>query len=110
MKIGINIKLDVTKIDKDKLFVGAKGKYLDAVAFIDIDNKGQYGDNGMITQQVTKEEKEQGVKGVILGNGTVFWTDGQQAQPRQAPQQYQQQQAPTKTNEFNNSFDEDIPF
>ena len=37
MKIGVNISIDVTNIDKEKLFEGKKGKYLDAVAFIDID-------------------------------------------------------------------------
>lgn len=79
MKIGVNLKIDVTKIDKQKLFAGAKGKYLDATVFIDIDNKGEFGDNGMITQDMTKAERDAGVKngGAILGNATVFWSDGQ---------------------------------
>ena len=61
------IKIDVTKIDKERLFQGAKGTYLDAVVFLD-DEADQYGNNGMITQQVSKEERESGVKGNILGN------------------------------------------
>lgn len=82
MKIGISIKLDVTKIDKARLFKGKTGaQYLDCTAFIDIDNKGQYGDNGMVTQDVSKEEKQREIRGAILGNGTVFWRDdGQQIQ------------------------------
>ncbi len=36
MKIGVSLKIDVTKIDKDKIYVGAKGKYLDATLFFDI--------------------------------------------------------------------------
>jgi hypothetical protein len=48
----------------------------------------------MITQDVTKDEKAQGVKGNILGNGKVFWVENGQA-PQQANQnQGFQQQAP----------------
>ncbi|MGL6296234.1 MAG: hypothetical protein ACRC3K_07515, partial [Plesiomonas sp.] len=50
----------------------------------------QYGNSGMITQDVTKDEKASGVKGNILGNCKVFWKDQQQTQ--QAPQQRQQAQ------------------
>ena len=86
-KIGVAIKLDVSKIDKARLFKGAKGMYLDATAFIDLDELDQYGNSGMITQDVTKEEKDSGTKGAILGNSKVFWRDGgQQAAPQAAPQ------------------------
>ena len=105
MKILVNLKIDVSKIDKARLFKGKKGTYLDAVAFIDIDNKGQYGDNGMITQSVSKEEKESGVKGAILGNNTVFWRDDNQ----QAPQQQQSAPQQSAPQNFDN-FDDDIPF
>jgi len=86
-KIGVELKIDVTKINKQLLFSGAKGTYLDATVFIDIDEKDQYDNNGMITQKVPKD----GVKnsGAILGNCKVFWTDGQ-SQAQQQPQQYQQ--------------------
>lgn len=85
MKIGVSLKIDVTKIDKEKLYKGAKGTYLDATAFIDLDNQGQYGDNGMITQSLTKEERQAGRKGIILGNTKVFFKDGHQqdSQPEQ---------------------------
>tara|TARA_R110002096_G_C14286825_1_gene697112 strand:- start:394 stop:699 length:306 start_codon:yes stop_codon:yes gene_type:complete len=101
MKIGVKIKLDVTKIDKARLFAGKKGKYLDATVFIDVDDKDQYDNNGMITQDVKKEEKDQGIKGPILGNVQVFWKDN--AQP-QAPQQQAQYAPPA------NNFDDDIIF
>ena len=83
-KIGVSLKINVSQIDKMRLFAGQKGKYLDATVFIDIDQLDQYGNSGMITQDVKKEEKQQGVKGNILGNCKVFWNDGGQAQ--QAPQ------------------------
>jgi hypothetical protein len=74
----IKLKIDVTKIDKSKLFKGAKGTYLDAVVFLK-DEADQYGNNGMIVQSRTKEEREQGIKHVILGNAQI--SVPQQAQP-----------------------------
>lgn len=88
-KIGVSLKINVTKIDKARLFKGQNGNvYLDATVFIDMNELDQYGNSGMITQDVTKDEKASGVKGNILGNCKVFWKDQQQAQ--QAPQQRQQ--------------------
>ncbi len=72
-KIGVSIKIDVTKIDKNRLFQGKNGaKYLDCTTFIDTDNPGQYGDHGFISQDVTQEERQQGTRGAILGNVKVF--------------------------------------
>ncbi len=96
MKVGVNLKLDVTKIDKDKIYVGAKGKYLDATVFIDIDQKDQYENNGMITQSVPKDSQE---KGNILGNCKVFWSD-------RGNQKDSSPQAATQSD----NFDDDIPF
>ena len=93
-RIGVSVKIDVTKIDKARLFRGAKGTYLTATAFIDLDEADQYGNHGMITQDVSKEERESGTKGAILGNSTVFYKDSPQATnaPSQAPN-YQDAQA-----------------
>ena len=99
-KIGVSLKINVSEIEKHRLFAGAKGKYLDATVFIDIDQKDQYDNNGMITQDVSKEEKEAGTRGNILGNCKVFWNDGGGS----TQQQPAQQQAPA------NDFDDDIPF
>jgi hypothetical protein len=87
MTIGVNLKIDVTKIEKGRLYKGAKGTYLDAVVFIN-DDPDEYGQHGMITQAVTKEEKDNKVKGPILGNCKVFWKE------EQAPRQPGQQQEP----------------
>lgn len=67
----IALKIDVSKIDKARLFKGQKGTYLDAVLFLN-DEPGQYGDHGMITQSVSKEERESGVQGAILGNARIL--------------------------------------
>ena len=74
----IRLKIDVSKIDKSKLFHGKKGVYLDATMFLS-DTPGQYGDNGMITQDVSKEDREAGVKGAILGNATIYNPGGKQS-------------------------------
>jgi hypothetical protein len=98
-KIGVSLKIDVSKIEKARLFKGAKGVYLDATAFIDLDELDQYGNSGMITQDVTKEEKGTGVKGPILGNSKVFWKgEGKQAGGQQ-----------TATTGFE-AFSGDVPF
>ena len=57
MKIGVNMSINVSKIDKARLFEGKQGKYLDVITFIDVDEVGQYGDNGMVVEGITKEEK-----------------------------------------------------
>jgi hypothetical protein len=46
----------------------------------------------MIVQSVSKEEKAQGVKGPILGNAKIFWSENGMPQQQQQPQQQQPQQ------------------
>lgn len=102
MKIGVNFKLDVTKLDKARFFKGAKGTYVDLTAFIDTEKTGDYGDNGTIRQSTTKEERDGGMKLPICGNVKVFYVskdaDGYQPDPG-AP-------APTTPDDI----DDDIPF
>ena len=98
-KIGVSGSVNLSKLDKTKLITGKTGdKYLSLSMFIDIDEKDQYNNSGMITQGVSKEDKEAGVKGAILGNVKLFWQTGldQQAQAPQA--------------DFNSDVEEDMPF
>ena len=83
-KVGVRLKINVSMIEKARLFKGNKGMYLDATVFIDPDNQDQYGNNGMITQDVSKEEREQNVRGPILGNVQVFYRENQSA-PQHGP-------------------------
>lgn len=62
----IKIQIDVSKVDKSRLYKGAKGTYLNAVLIPTPDS--QYGDY-MIIEEVTREERDAGKKGTILGNG-----------------------------------------
>jgi|TARA_R110000824_G_scaffold203371_7_gene387839 hypothetical protein len=76
----ITASIDVTKIDKTRLVAGKKlnadgkvGQYLNLTL---IETPGnQYGDSHMVVQSVSKEEREQGVRGTILGNGKTFGED-----------------------------------
>lgn len=101
-KVGISVRIDVTKIEKARLFKGEKGTYLDLTTFVDLDNKDQYDNNGFIAHSVSKEEREQGVQGAIIGNVKVFYRDNNANQRQQASYQAQ---APA--DDFDNS---DIPF
>lgn len=100
MKLGISLKIDVKKIDKARLFAAQSGAaYLDMTTFVDLDNPSQYGDHGFISQNVSKEERQQGVQGAILGNAKVFYNDAQQSQQGgfQQPQRQAQQPHPNQT-------------
>lgn len=83
MKVGLNISIDVSKIDKSRLYKGEKGNYLNLTTFVDIDNKDKYDNNGFISQSVTKEERTNGVQTPILGNVRVMYTDGASNEPKQ---------------------------
>lgn len=93
----ITARIDVTKIDKARLFKGAKGTYLDICLIDTPDSK--YGDSHMVVQAVSKEERQSGVKGAILGNAKT-WGDQPQ---RQSPRSNAQQPVATAN-------EEDVPF
>ena len=89
-KIRVSLKIDVSKIDKARLYKGQKGTYLDAMAIIDLDAQDQYENNGMIVQSVSKDERTAGVKGNILGNNRIIWREeDSQEQPPEAQANHQ---------------------
>jgi len=104
-KVGISLKIDVSKIDKNRLFKGAKGVYLDATAFVDLDELDQYGNSGMITQDVSAEEKKAGTQGAILGNSKVFWKGEGKREHQSTP--YQSASQASGIDSFD---DTEIPF
>ena len=62
----------------------------------------------MITQQVSKEDREAGNQGAILGNAKVFWSDnGNVPQQGLRPQANLHSQQPQQGAD---QFDDDIPF
>jgi len=69
MQDTIRAKIDVTKIDRNKLFQGKKGTYLDLVLIPTPGN--QFGNDYVAVQNVSKEEREAGQRGEILGNAKL---------------------------------------
>lgn len=106
MRIGFNMTIDVTKLDKSRFFKGKKGTYAKLTGFVDTEETSQYGDNGTITQELSKEDRDNGVKLPILGNAKVFWKDGQTGQHSQGRQQPQNNQS----NGYDDVPDDLIPF
>lgn len=64
----ISLSIKTEKIEKQHLIEGKNGKILSVVLFENRDGKGQYGDDGFAVQGVTKESRENGVRGPIVGN------------------------------------------
>lgn len=86
MPTPIIAKIDVKKINKEWLFAGNKGTYLDAVIY-ENDNVDQYGNSHVIKQNPPQEARSQGAKPVIIGN--CKWMPqkgGARQQPRQPSQ------------------------
>ena len=100
-KIGLNIKIDVTKLDKDRFFQGEKGLYVDMSTFINTEGIGEYGDHGIITQQCSKEERESGMKMPIVGNVRIFFSTLDNKKKSEEPKQ---------SSDDKKDFDDDCPF
>lgn len=70
----ISLRLDVSKIDKSRLFEGKKGTYLDLTVSVN-DQADDYGNNVACWQGQTKEEVQNKAGKNYLGNGKVFWSN-----------------------------------
>ncbi len=97
MKVGLNVRINVSRIDKSKLYKGEKGVYLNMTTFVDLDQEDEYGNNGFISMEQSKEQRDAGEQSVILGNVKKFWVDGATASAPQSDMSLEE-------------LDEDIPF
>jgi hypothetical protein len=68
--------IDLTKIDKSKIYEGKKGKYYPITVVLN-NEPSTYGDSGYIQTEQTKEERDAKQPKTFLGNVKVVWTDGQ---------------------------------
>ena len=107
MRVGLSVRIDVTKIDKERLYKGEKGTYLDLTTFIDTENKDQYENNGFISQSVSKEEREGGVQTPILGNVRVIYQDGNGS--KNSPLQVSIDEQVSLSDQLN-ELEDDVPF
>ena len=71
----IKASIDLNKIPKEKIFIGKKGKYLPITITIN-DELDQFGNQGPVVVEQTKEEREAKVAKTYLGNVKVVWTNG----------------------------------
>jgi len=68
--------IDLTKIPKDKIIEGKKGKYLPITITLN-DEVDQFGNQGPVIISQSKEEREGKVDKIYLGNVQVVWTNGE---------------------------------
>lgn len=87
----IKLKINVSRILKDHLYPGKNGKYLDLVAWPNKNGPDQYGNTHMVCQEVSREARDKGEKGPIIGNLTLPEQESPPA--RQTPPVRQQRQA-----------------
>jgi hypothetical protein len=73
----LSIKIDVTKIDKEALYKGAKGTYLTLTVWPNKDGEDQYGNHASVKQDLGKDRRDE--KAPFIGNARII-------QRRNAPQ------------------------
>ena len=71
----IKTSIDLNKIPKDKIYVGKKGKYLPITITVN-DEPDQFGNQGPVVVEQTKEERDAKAEKTYLGNVKIVWTDG----------------------------------
>ncbi len=99
---AFSIKIDVTKIDKEALYKGAKGTYLTITVWPNKEGRNQYGDDAIVKQDLGKDRRNE--KPEIIGNARII-------ERRNAPQSKPQQlpaKAKTLYEEINDA--DEIPF
>lgn len=101
MGVLVNASIDVTKINKEKLY---NGKYLNITISIN-DSTDTYGNNVGITESQTKEERDLKTSKRYLGNGKVVYTNGdvKVAEKQEKPLQ-------TASQKFAQQDESDLPF
>ena len=67
--------INLNMIDKDKIIIGKKGKYLPVTITIN-DEVDQFGNQGPLMIEQSKEERDGKVPKIYLGNVKVVWTNG----------------------------------
>ena len=71
----IKASINLNEIPKDKIIIGKKGKYLPITITLN-DEVDQFGNQGPVIVDQTKEEREAKVAKTYLGNCKVVWTNG----------------------------------
>ena len=101
----IKTSINLNAIPKDRIFVGKKGKYLPITITLN-DEPDQFGNQGPVVVDQSKEEREAKAPKTYLGNVKVVWTNGKF--PEKIP--FEQSQGQAQTVQPTQPVDEDIPF
>jgi len=85
MSTLITASIDLTKIEKNRIVNHENGaKYLNIVLIPVADNK--YGNDFMVVHSATKEERDNKVRGSILGNAKIAGKPRPATEPAKKPQ------------------------
>ena len=76
----IKASINLNEIPKDKIYVGKKGKYLPITITLN-DELDQFGNQGPVVVEQTKEERDAKAPKTYLGNVKVVWTNGSNVEP-----------------------------
>ena len=76
----IKTSINLSAIPKDKIIIGKKGKYL-PIAITVNDEPDQFGNQGPVIVDQSKEEREAKAAKTYLGNCKVVWTNGTFPEP-----------------------------
>ena len=76
----LNTSINLSKIPKEEIIDGKKGKYIPITVTIN-DDIDQFGQQGSVTVRQSKEQRENKEAKVYLGNINVVWTNGQNVEP-----------------------------
>lgn len=79
----ISASINLSLIDKTKIVKGNKGSYYNVQIVVN-DEPDQYGKDCAIRNNLTKDERDAGVKPTYLGNGKTVWSN--EGQAKQAPE------------------------
>ena len=98
----IKTSINLNEIPKDKIYVGKKGKYLPITITLN-DELDQFGNQGPVVVEQTKEERDAKAAKTYLGNVKVVWTNGTNVEP--APRDSNSAPAPAPA-----AAEDDLPF
>ena len=71
----IKASINLNEVPKDKIIIGKKGKYLPITITLN-DDLDQFGNQGPVIVDQSKEEREAKTQKTYLGNVKVVWTNG----------------------------------
>ena len=99
--------IDLTKVPKDRIIHGKKGKYINVAITVN-DEEDQFGYHGPIIVDQTKEEREAKAPKTYLGNVRTVWSNG--TFPSPTPFEGGQPKTQPKVQPETAKEEEDLPF